>query len=379
MNLLHFFAGSVLVRLAFALPQPQAGITTAASELCTKTVTSLGIDHTVTDYKSWASSVNSVQGSASKTGSQISAHTTAFNFPGLGLITAYNFEDSHVLTSAGYKIIINTYTITGACPTTTVVIPPSPTAGDCTLHGDHWHCSSVNPTETAAPTCVAHDDHWDCPAGVPEPTTPPPTSTSISSDTSTTAPISEGECVAHAHGDHWDCPAGVPEPTTPPGGATGGTIPPFTGDECVAHGDHWDCPAGVLKPSTPPGSTPTATASETTSGECVAHGDHWHCPDGVPEPATPPPAVPTTLATLTNTNPSATTTGCAYFFRRSCCAQWSYVGGFWSWCWIRCAVCCVAMSKETVVGGISCFETASSLTIATISPSRFISDISVLL
>lgn len=137
MSLLHLFTGSVLVTLAYALPHPQVGATTAAAELCTKTVTSLGIDYSVSDYKSWASSVNSVQGTASETGTQIAVHTTAFDFPGLGHITAYNFEDSHVLTSAGYKIVTNTYTITGACPTTTAVIPPSPTAGDCTLHGDH--------------------------------------------------------------------------------------------------------------------------------------------------------------------------------------------------------------------------------------------------
>ena len=37
------------------------------------------------------------------------------------------------------------------------------------------------------------------------------------------------------------------------------------------------------------------------------------------------------------------------------------------------------MSEEIVVCSISCFETASGLTIAEISPSRFISDISVLL
>ncbi|ELR03080.1 hypothetical protein GMDG_05924 [Pseudogymnoascus destructans 20631-21] len=229
MSLLHLFTGSVLVALAVGLPHPQA-VTTDAAELCTTTVTSLGIDHTVTDYKNWASSVNSVQGRA----------------------------------SAGYNIITNTYTITGACATTTAVIPPSPTgAAFLSVH-------IRQPERTTPPG-----------DGVPEPTTPPG---------GTTPPVTDAECVAHD--DHWHCPDGVPEPTTPPGGTT----PPVTDAECVAHDDHWHCPDGVPEPTTPPGSTPTAIKS----GQCVAHGDHWDCPAGVAQPTTPPAAA--TSGTPTSSN-----------------------------------------------------------------------------
>ena len=145
MNLLRLFAGGMLVTIASALPQAIT-VTTSAAALCTQTATALGIDHTVTNYENWASSISVAQGTASKSGSKIPVYTNIINFPGLGIITAYNYADSHVLTSVGYKIITNTVTVTGTCRTTTATLPPSPTGSICSLHGDHcttnflsWH------------------------------------------------------------------------------------------------------------------------------------------------------------------------------------------------------------------------------------------------
>jgi hypothetical protein len=135
MSLLYLFAGGMLVTMASALPQ--AITVTSPAALCTQTVTSLGIDYTVSNYSSWSSALSVVQGTAPTSSTRIAVRTNTLNFPGLGLITAYNFADSHVLTSAGYQIITNTYTVTGACPTTTATLPPSPTGSICSPHGDH--------------------------------------------------------------------------------------------------------------------------------------------------------------------------------------------------------------------------------------------------
>lgn len=131
----HLLASCALVTIASALPQ-----VIAPDSLCTKTLTDLGIDATVTHYASWMSSMSALYGTAAKSGDKVPVHTTIFTFPGLGLITAYGYFDSHALTSAGYKIITNTLTITTSCPTTTATLPPSPTGSICSPHGDH--CTS---------------------------------------------------------------------------------------------------------------------------------------------------------------------------------------------------------------------------------------------
>lgn len=133
---LRLFAGGMLVTMASALPQAIT-VTTSAAALCTETATALGIDHTVTNYENWASSISVAQGTASKSGSKIPVYTNVINFPGLGIITAYNYADSNFLTSVGYKIVTNTVTVTGTCRTTTASILPSPTGSICSLHGDH--------------------------------------------------------------------------------------------------------------------------------------------------------------------------------------------------------------------------------------------------
>ncbi|KAK4144900.1 uncharacterized protein C8A04DRAFT_27397 [Dichotomopilus funicola] len=120
----------------------------------------------------------------------------------------------------------------GVTPTssTTPTLPPSPTGSLCSPHGDHWHCerhpsstqSSSSPFNDPTQKCHAHGDHWHCPDGVPEPTTPPPSTINTATTTmTTTTSASATEC--HAHGDHWHCPEGVPEPTSPPEQVESGT------------------------------------------------------------------------------------------------------------------------------------------------------------
>ncbi|SPO05390.1 uncharacterized protein DNG_08077 [Cephalotrichum gorgonifer] len=74
--------------------------------------------------------------------------------------------------------------------------------------------SEPNPTDTDnMGECTPHGDHWHCPPGVPEPTSPAGSS-STGSYGGNGNTSDEGECTLHD--DHWDCPPGVPEPTSPP-------------------------------------------------------------------------------------------------------------------------------------------------------------------
>ncbi|EEP75448.1 predicted protein [Uncinocarpus reesii 1704] len=161
------------------------------TSFCTTTSSWSGIATTVTDFGAFKSSLDAEYSTGPFSGNKVPVHTTAFSFPGAGLITAYGYYDSNALKSAGYEIISGVTSITGLCePTAT--LPPSPTGSSCHPHGDHWHCeplpsASTEPSSPVA-TCEPHGDHWHCPPGVPEPTTPPPVETSHPATTGTCEP-----------------------------------------------------------------------------------------------------------------------------------------------------------------------------------------------
>lgn len=121
--------------------RPQ-GIT--AAPICTTTTLTYGIATTVTDYDAFISSLNSVfsTATASFTELEVPVHTTAFDFPGLGYITAYGFYDASALREAGFTVTSGLTTISGPCPTAT--LPPSPTGSLCEAHGDHCKLSIAN-------------------------------------------------------------------------------------------------------------------------------------------------------------------------------------------------------------------------------------------
>lgn len=135
---LYLLASSILLTAIKALPQG------TAPNLCTATSTDLGIDATVTDYEGWVASMSTAHSVGEQTGVRVPIHTSIFEFPELGTITAYGYYDSHALTSAGYKIITNTITITTPCATATPTLPPSPIGSVCSPHGDHCESGLVS-------------------------------------------------------------------------------------------------------------------------------------------------------------------------------------------------------------------------------------------
>ena len=118
-----------------ALPQ---GIT--AAPICTTTTETYGIATTVTDYDAFITSLSARFSGATFTAREIPVHTTAFDFPGLGWITAYGFFDASALRAAGYSVTSGLTTLTGPCSSPT--LPPSPTGSVCSPHGDHCMFSS---------------------------------------------------------------------------------------------------------------------------------------------------------------------------------------------------------------------------------------------
>lgn len=132
--------GAVPFSRVFGAALPQ-GIT--AAPICTSTSAYYGIATTVTDYDAFLSSLDAVYSTGTRpfTDTEIPVHTSVFDFPGLGTITAYGFYDASALRAAGFSITSGVTTITGPCPTAT--LPPSPTGSLCSPHGDHCKLSAT--------------------------------------------------------------------------------------------------------------------------------------------------------------------------------------------------------------------------------------------
>ena len=123
--------------MAYASPHPQRDFEDDSFSAITST--RLAIDATITDYRSWLSSMNSAYSTSgvSLSGTdRVFVHTTLETYPG-GSFTGYFTYDAHALTEAGYAIITETTTSTSCSPETTPTLPPSPTGSDCSPHGDH--------------------------------------------------------------------------------------------------------------------------------------------------------------------------------------------------------------------------------------------------
>ncbi|KAH7311270.1 hypothetical protein B0I35DRAFT_514097 [Stachybotrys elegans] len=151
-----------------------------AQECTTSTTVMLGIDTTISNLEEWQSSMDAEYSSlASVVGVEtVFVHTSIYTFPG-GSFTGYQTYNSEALLSAGYNIVTQTATITMCAETSaTDELPPAPTTGiNCEPHGDHWHCNPLTTSGTETRECEPHGDHWHCPPGVPEPTAPPPETT----------------------------------------------------------------------------------------------------------------------------------------------------------------------------------------------------------